>query len=248
MDIKGISVGFTDCDPEFAEEFNRWYDFDHVPENIALTELLTARRYVATTELKAARGTVEVPELADGAGSYLATYWAGTDDLQKMADTMGGLFRELLPKKRIFRQARIVFSGRYRLVGSYISQDIPQVATGAIPYLPHRGMQVVISDVPDAALRGDVARWYTEVHIPDLLSVPAIVAALRFEDVDPEHEGRTLHLFLTQEDPGAAVREIQEHRPRWVEQGRTPYPDGASRTLFAGPYRLITPLQYDFQT
>jgi len=34
-----------DIDPEHEEDFNRWYDEEHVPERKAIPGFLTARRY-----------------------------------------------------------------------------------------------------------------------------------------------------------------------------------------------------------
>lgn len=36
-----------DIDPEHEEDFNRWYDEEHVPERKAIPGFLTARRYRA---------------------------------------------------------------------------------------------------------------------------------------------------------------------------------------------------------
>ena len=239
MEIKAVSLGFTDCDPEFIEEFNRWYDFDHVPENIALSAILTARRYVATPELKALRRHVNVPEMADGQGTFLASYWAGTDDMDLISKQMGQLFQDLRPLKRIFKRARIVFSQRFRTLGHSCRKDIPQVASAAIPYLPHKGMMVVISDVPDSSRRAEAESWY-DAHVQEVLEVPGTVAFMRFESVDIEN--RLLSLVLFEDDPAEVLTAMNKSQGE-----RKPAPEGLLDRVFTGPYRLITPLQYDFQ-
>lgn len=240
MEIKAVSLGFTDCDQDFVQEFNRWYDLDHVPENIALPSILTARRYIATPELKTLRRNVNVTELADGQGTFLATYWAGTNNMDQVGAEMGQLFQDLLPLKRIFRQARIVFSQRFLSIGSWCNKAIPQVQPEAIPYLPHRGMMVVISDIPDKNRRAEAESWY-DVHVQEVLNVPGTMAFLRFESADIEN--RLLSLVLFEDDPKDTLMRMNE-----TQQDRVAAPEGLFDRIFTGPYRLIKPLDYDFVT
>ena len=55
MKTMGLVAAFVDVPQEHTEDYNRWYDFDHVPEYVALPEFLSARRYVATPDLKKLR-------------------------------------------------------------------------------------------------------------------------------------------------------------------------------------------------
>ncbi len=43
----GLLLVMMDIDPEYEEDFNRWYDEEHVPERKAIPGFLTARRYRA---------------------------------------------------------------------------------------------------------------------------------------------------------------------------------------------------------
>ena len=43
----GLLLVMMDIDPEHEEDFNRWYDEEHVPERKAIPGFLTARRYRA---------------------------------------------------------------------------------------------------------------------------------------------------------------------------------------------------------
>lgn len=42
---KVLLVVMMDVDPEYEEEFNRWYDEEHVPELLKVPGVLSARRY-----------------------------------------------------------------------------------------------------------------------------------------------------------------------------------------------------------
>ena len=54
----GLLLVMMDIDPEHEEDFNRWYDEQHVPERLAIPGFVRARRYRAV----------------EGAPKYLALY------------------------------------------------------------------------------------------------------------------------------------------------------------------------------
>ncbi len=66
MNTQGIVIALIDVPQEHTEDYNRWYDFDHLPEFAALPGMLLGRRYVAPPEYKALRPPSPLPELADG--------------------------------------------------------------------------------------------------------------------------------------------------------------------------------------
>lgn len=57
---RGLLLTMTEPPPPMEEEFNAWYDTEHMQERLAITGFRSARRWVA-----------DVPA---GAGKYLATY------------------------------------------------------------------------------------------------------------------------------------------------------------------------------
>jgi hypothetical protein len=57
---RGLLLTLTEPPPEMEEEFNAWYDGEHLAERLAIPGFRSARRWVA-----------DVPP---GAGKYLATY------------------------------------------------------------------------------------------------------------------------------------------------------------------------------
>lgn len=60
MTRRGLLLTMTEPPPAMEEEFNAWYDDEHLAERLAVTGFRTARRWVA-----------DVPP---GGGKYLATY------------------------------------------------------------------------------------------------------------------------------------------------------------------------------
>ena len=44
---RGLLMVYTDVPPDVEEEFNRWYNEEHIPERLSITGVLDAARYVA---------------------------------------------------------------------------------------------------------------------------------------------------------------------------------------------------------
>jgi hypothetical protein len=60
MSQRGLLLTMTEPPAAMDEEFNAWYDDEHLPERLAIPGFRSARRWVA--------------EVAPGEGKYLATY------------------------------------------------------------------------------------------------------------------------------------------------------------------------------
>ena len=60
MSHRGLLLTITEPPPAMEEEFNAWYDTEHLPERLAIPGFRSARRWVAAG--------------APGEGKYLATY------------------------------------------------------------------------------------------------------------------------------------------------------------------------------
>lgn len=247
MRVTGMGIGFIDSEPGAIVDFNRWYDLDHLPENVALPGIIAARRYVATPDCKAQRVAAELEALSGGRGTFCTTYLFGAEDLGAVQGQMSMLARRLAKEGRMFRRARAVFYAAHRLMSTHVSKTVP-AAPEAAPFLGHRGIYVSMGEVAEPGQRAEVAAWFEEVHIPDILEVPGILACLRLEPVDPEQGGRFTNLFLLAGDPVKTVEGIYARLPQWRQQGRIPSSGDSHRRLFRSAYRLITPLEYDFAT
>ena len=60
MSHRGLLLTMTEPPPAMEEEFNAWYDSEHLAERLAIAGFRSARRWVA--------------DVAPGEGKYLATY------------------------------------------------------------------------------------------------------------------------------------------------------------------------------
>lgn len=60
MERRGLPFVASDIDAQDEDNFNRWYDDEHLEDRVRMDEVLSASRYVAV----------------DGGPRYLALYWA----------------------------------------------------------------------------------------------------------------------------------------------------------------------------
>lgn len=121
----------------------------------------------------------------------------------------------------------------------------------------------------------EAVAWWEGVHLPDLAAVPGVLAAVRLTRADDEggdeappgaaaappsagpavrvaesglaeQTGLVLHLLLCEDDPAVVIGRVARARRSWQAVGRFPAHRGAYEELAFLPYRLILPLQYDF--
>ena len=245
MNTQGIVIALIDVPQEHTEAYNRWYDFDHLPEFAALPGMLLGRRYVAPPEYKALRPPSPLPELADGRGSYCTTYLIGDPDFDAVRKRWSERADALMKQRRMFRHGKIADVGYYRLDYSRVRDDIP-VSADAAPHLRDTGIMIVLTEVAEAARRAEVDQWFRDVHAPDLLEVHGVTAAMRFSRVDLP-PGRYANVYLLEDDPLETKRDLDRRIPDWQARGRSPAPGGSSQVLFQSVYRPVVPMQYDFR-
>jgi hypothetical protein len=69
MTHRGLLLTMTEPPPEMEEEFNAWYDDEHMAERLSIPGFRSARRWVA--------------DVRPGEGKYLATYELDSPDVLK---------------------------------------------------------------------------------------------------------------------------------------------------------------------
>ncbi len=87
-----------------------------------------------------------------------------------------------------------------------------------------KGIMVVQSSPADPSQEDEYNRWYSEVHIPELLAVPGFVAARRYRVVSGAPEGHT-HLAvyeLEADDLTAPVKELRARSAGKTTEDRPP--------------------------
>ena len=245
MQVQGLLVALLDMPPELTEEYNRWYDLDHLPEHVSKRDVLQARRYVAPRDLQGT-GTVDgavVPFHAP----YLTIYYYGIPDFDS-DDAWGGWTvkdRGLVKAGRFFRAGTVVSSAQWRANTARARPSV-LVSEEAIPYLAHRGVVVAVGRAAGPEQRPDAQRWWDDVHLPDLFAVDGVLAALRCDPVGDDAADLMLHVLLLDDDPAAVMPRVDAALRYAGAVGRFPPHGGAYEPLAFLPYRLIRPLEYDF--
>ena len=73
---------------EETQEYNRWYDLDHVPEHVSKPDVLMNKRYVAPRDLQDLGGGGS--DLTGGHPPYLSMYYLGGPDFAGPRPPKGG--------------------------------------------------------------------------------------------------------------------------------------------------------------
>ncbi|SQD93496.1 MULTISPECIES: hypothetical protein [unclassified Parafrankia] len=272
MEIDGMMLALLEIPAECTVEYNRWYDLDHMPEHLAKPDVLLGRRYVAPRDLREAPGVVR-SDLLGGYPPYLTTYWFGGPLEMTSEQAREGwlaLDRTLLKGGRFWRIGRPRHSSRWRVAAAW-SRPGCLVRPVAVPYLAHRGVIVALGRAPSAARLGEAVDWWERVHLPDLAAVPGLLGAVRLKWADEIGGGEAggsetsgdeagggeavdaapgsdlvLHMLLCEDPPELVMGRIEEAKRYWRAVGRFPAHRGAYEELAFLPYRLIVPLEYDF--
>jgi hypothetical protein len=151
--MTGLLAVWMQVPSELDEEFNAWYNTEHVPERMAVPGFLTARRYA----------------VAGGPGRYMAHY--------DLAD-LGVLHSE--PYASISRNPtawtrRIIGKLAENIRNEYeLVQSIGEAPADAAPY----ALFVRIETAPEHD--AEMNAWYEQDHLPALQGVSGCYRARRF--------------------------------------------------------------------
>ena len=157
---EGLFLVYTDLiDPKYEEEFNAWYNTEHLPELLTLPGFLDAARYVATR----------------GAPKYLAVY-----ELTSI---------EAVRSPEFSRRQRTPWETRMspRVTGKNLTRIVGRQIFPRTVENPDRGMapalQIGRMSVPGSA-DAEWNEWYDTEYIPGYRTVPGVIYARRYQAVD----------------------------------------------------------------
>lgn len=159
---KGLLIASLDFAAAAADEFNDWYDTEHLPERMRLPGFLTGQRWIGVGDGKS---SVVVYDLVDLAVLESPGYRAiAHENLSPWSKRVIGRCRRILR-----------FEGEQILPGD---QPSPAAAEGLLL----NAMNV------DPAFEAEFNAWYDEEHIPALARVPGVLSARRFRDLRGSHK------------------------------------------------------------
>jgi hypothetical protein len=180
-----ILLVYTDLiDVKYDEEFNAWYDTQHLPQLLGLPGVLDAARYVAVK----------------GGPKYLAAYEVETVDV-----VLGPAWenRPIPPwDKRM--SPRVIGKNFTRILGTQIFPSSVQNADrGMAPAL-----QIGRMSIPES-LDDAWNAWYNDEYIPGYLKVPGVISSRRYKVVQGETRYTTVYEFASTEVPDTAEWDYQ---------------------------------------
>jgi hypothetical protein len=185
---RAIFLVYTDlADEKYDEEFNAWYDTQHLPQLLSMPGFLDAARYVAVK----------------GGPKYLAAYELASVGAVQTPEFLN---RTVPPWDRRM-SPRIVGKNLTRIVGEQIyPDDLEQPDRGMAPVL-QIGRMSVPEDI-DAEWNG----WYNGEYIPGYRKVPGVIHARRYRVVEGEVRYTTVYEFADETVPDSAEWNYQrEH-------------------------------------
>lgn len=246
-----ISISRID-DPLEHREYNYWHRHDHMAEVWARPGVAYAQRFVAPPALLKLRGQQAGPL----AGVNYFTLYLLTEPLKEVLDMFAGRgSKELSAKGRLRLLKNRPSGGIFRLVKAYANPGVV-VSPNAVPFLPHAGVFVGVTNLLDMSQKQRIDRWLDEVHIPDLLSVRHVTGCYWFEawneghapkNVAPAPPGWSVLVYFLDGDPQEMVLDMRWKAPQWQAAGRMLEGLGKAReVLLTSPFMPITGTRYDW--
>jgi len=166
---KGLLFASFDYSPAQEDEFNDWYDLEHVPERMRVPGFLNAQRWVGDENPKIAVATYDLETHAVmSSPAYQAIGGANGSVWTKRVTAIA---------KRILR-----FEGVQLLPGDCTG---PAEANGLL----------VASMNVDPEAEAEFNEWYNNEHLPQLGAVPGVLTARRFQSAGPGIEKKYLALY-----------------------------------------------------
>jgi hypothetical protein len=169
---RGIFLVYADVDPTHEEEFNAWYNTEHLPELLSLPGFLDAARYVAYK----------------GVPRYLAAYELESAEALKTAEFQKWRANPSPWSRRISPS----------VIGKNLSRTVGQQIFPANPEGPDRGMapalqigRMSVSENMDQEWND----WYNGEYIPGYRKVPGVIYARRYRVIDGESRYATVYEF-----------------------------------------------------
>ena len=196
----GLFFALTNCnDPANEGEFNSWYSHKHLPDVTGPGVWRHASRYVNT-------------DPSPDNGKFLALYETYWDDVAAARNEMMQTDARVRELGRHSPHIRSVLVTTFKRLGGEFNAA----------NRPVRGILAVLTNLNDPAREDEFNRWYTDVHIPDILDTGLYHTAYRYEALDPQAAGvKYLAIYETDHsDPGKAGNELRKLRDNWGARGR----------------------------
>jgi len=152
---KGLLIAAMDFSNVAEDEFNDWYDLEHIPERQRVPGFLSLQRWIGAEDRRQSVATYDLESLAVlQSPAYRAI---GGENLSPWSKRVTAKCQRLLPR----------FEGEQILSGDAIA---PQNAGGLL----------LVAMTPAPQHETEFNAWYDTEHVPALGRVPGVLSARRF--------------------------------------------------------------------
>jgi hypothetical protein len=210
-----ILLVYTDLiDEKYDEEFNAWYDTQHLPQLLGLPGVLDAARYVAVK----------------GGPKYLAAY-----EVESVDTVLGPAWANRpIPPWDNRMSPRVIGKNFTRILGTQIFPDgVEHGDRGMAPAL-----QIGRMSIPEG-LDDEWNAWYNGEYIPGYRTVPGVIYARRYKVVDGNVRYTTVYEFESTEVPDTSE---WNHQREHSSPKSGPMRDAMTMAAGSpGVYRKMTP-------
>lgn len=165
---RGLLTFAADIDPSREQDFNRWYEEEHIPERLAIPGFLRASRYQAVVGGPKYLAVYEVSDPAVFSSPEYLHFLRGAGETPWTKAILAACANKI-------RNTYVKLSER-----SNSAEDA-------------RGLLFVAMDTGPAD-EEELNRWYEEEHVPERLSITGFVRASRYQVI----EGGPKYLALYQ--------------------------------------------------
>ena len=193
-EAKALMTAWVHVPPEREEEFNAWYNTEHLPQIVALPGFVLGRRYACERALPKYLAWYDTADETVEPGPHLKQYIAdSTPWWRRIASFM--LSRERM-NFRLMRD-----------VGEKPQKDAPWL------YIVHTDIPGLIAD--------EYNEWYDKEHLPRLVTVPGVLRARRYNRVSGPGPQYLTAYELTGPDVWESPAAHQARKTPWTEKMRS---------------------------
>jgi len=180
--------------PEYDEEFNDWYNLEHLPQVVALPGFVRARRY-----------------FCDSADIRYLAWYETVDEQVETGPHFQSIVTQPTPWSRRLRKLYADHRERMNFklmceVGSMPSPDAPW-------------MYIVHTDIPDHIV-DEYNAWYDKEHLPRCAGIPGVLRVRRYAATAGSPRYLTAY-ELTGPDVWESPAALQARKTPWTEKMRS---------------------------
>ena len=190
----GLITVWLDVPPEHEEEFNDWYNLEHLRQCVDLPGFVRARRY----------------RVDDAPLRYLAWYETADEKVESGPDFQGIIEKPTPWSQRV----RKLYGEKRERMNFRLMRDVGDTAATDSPWL-----YIVHTDIPDDIV-GEYNEWYDKEHLPRLVTVPGVVRARRYTATSGNPRYLTAY-ELTDPNAFESPEGLQARKTPWTAKMRS---------------------------